>query len=84
MDWESCQQGPNTRIETVNTEKQEYSNRIETQININRNTTCPNTEQQQHKKKNKYRDCTENDIWKENLITISPELTLENSLGGKN
>ena len=40
---ETCQQDPNTVTEMLDTEKQELPNRIETQINNNRNTIQPNS-----------------------------------------
>ena len=44
MNRESSQQKPNTRMMALNPEKQECTNRIETQSYSNRNTTYPNTE----------------------------------------
>ena len=64
-------------METVNIEKQELSNRIETQIDCNRNTTHLNTEQT---RKNKL-DNKENDIRRENHISVSNEPRMKNSQG---
>ena len=43
LNWGEDQKDPSTRNETLNTEKQGHSTRIETQNNENRNTTDPNT-----------------------------------------
>ena len=48
----TCQQDPDTRIETVNSEKREHFNQIETQSISNRKTTPPNTELTQEEKIN--------------------------------
>ena len=50
--------------------------------NCNESATHPNTEQTQTQEdKNKCRDYKENDVWKENHITIFQEPKLENSQG---
>ena len=52
---ETRQEDPIIKIKTVKTEKQEHSNQFETQSNISRNISHPNTEEiltQEEKKNN--------------------------------
>ena len=61
IDKESYQENNYTVIEALNTEKQEHSNRIETQNNSNRNATHPNTtEKKLTQEKNNCKDIKEN------------------------
>ena len=72
---ELCQREPNTIIDTLNNEKQEYNNRIGMLSNVNRKNTLNNTERIiiQEENINVNRNIWENDVFKENHKDIAGE-----------